>query len=379
MPLIVLHVGAFKTGTSFIQHTLAANREALASDGVLYPGRGPGSHFSAVRDLTRSGRSRAPRDPGWSELLHECTTWPGELAILSAENMSLLRDAAVGRLLRGLGGHRVRVVYGARDIVRAVPSQWQSYIRNSDGNAPTYSEYLRAVMSADATSASRSYWQTHDWPSVLREWGSHLDRSDLTVLPVPPSGADESRLWLRFGAAAGFDASRYPLAQMRNSSLGAESAEVVRHVSLAMAAQQPATADRVARNRALRAFSRRALAQHRSQERRVIFPPDAGEWALRRTKELRAQVDAIGVQVQGSMDDLTPRLPTSVPDGATTSPDSLPDAQILDAALAGLTRWGRLGQAESIRASSAGAPDQLSRAVTEIARLLDTRAARRAG
>ena len=378
MPLIVLHVGAYKTGTSFIQHTLASNRDALAADGVLYPGQGRGSHFSAVRDLTRSSGSPGSRSTSWSELVGECTTWPGHLAVLSAENMSLLRDSAMGRLLHGLDGHHVRVVYGARDIVRAVPSQWQSFIRNSDGNAPTFGEYLDAVMSSDGSNAARSFWQTHDWPAVLLAWASYLDRSDLTLLPVPPSGSAESSLWLRFGDAVGLDAGRYPLAQMRNSSLGAESAELVRRVSQAMAARSSG-ADRIARNRVLRAFSRRVLAQRRAEEQRVVFPPEAGGWAMRRTEELRAQVEAVGAQVQGSLDDLTPRIPGSVPDGATTRPDSLPDIDILDAALAGLTRWGRRGRAERIRASSADASDQLSRAVEEIVDVLDTRAARLAG
>ncbi len=38
MATVTLHIGAFKTGTSFIQTVLANNKDALAAEGVLWPG-----------------------------------------------------------------------------------------------------------------------------------------------------------------------------------------------------------------------------------------------------------------------------------------------------------------------------------------------------
>lgn len=38
-PVIYLHIGAPKTGTTYLQNVLWRNRERLRTDGLLYPGR----------------------------------------------------------------------------------------------------------------------------------------------------------------------------------------------------------------------------------------------------------------------------------------------------------------------------------------------------
>ena len=53
MTRVVLHIGAFKTGTSFIQDSLFLNKKALADRGVLVPGATWSTHSRAVRDLLR--------------------------------------------------------------------------------------------------------------------------------------------------------------------------------------------------------------------------------------------------------------------------------------------------------------------------------------
>ena len=54
MSTVTLHIGAFKTGTSFVQSVLMNSRQTLAELGVLWPGqdwdsvvqRGPGPSWS---------------------------------------------------------------------------------------------------------------------------------------------------------------------------------------------------------------------------------------------------------------------------------------------------------------------------------------------
>jgi len=36
---VYLHIGLHKTGTTFLQNVLRANTEALAEQGIIYPGR----------------------------------------------------------------------------------------------------------------------------------------------------------------------------------------------------------------------------------------------------------------------------------------------------------------------------------------------------
>lgn len=58
---VFIHVGAPKTGTTYLQDTLWANRETLSNDGVLIPGgrRFAAFHASqAIREVRRSTTSR---------------------------------------------------------------------------------------------------------------------------------------------------------------------------------------------------------------------------------------------------------------------------------------------------------------------------------
>jgi hypothetical protein len=50
-PAVFLHIGAPKTGTTYLQNILFTNRAALRRDGLLYPGNAVRSHFWAIQDL----------------------------------------------------------------------------------------------------------------------------------------------------------------------------------------------------------------------------------------------------------------------------------------------------------------------------------------
>jgi hypothetical protein len=66
---VVLHVGAMKSGTSYLQRLLMENRELLGERGVLLPGQSWRDQVRGVVDvLDRQGarrhRARAGRDAG---------------------------------------------------------------------------------------------------------------------------------------------------------------------------------------------------------------------------------------------------------------------------------------------------------------------------
>ncbi len=55
----MLHVGAMKSGTSYLQSRLFANKAELAERGLLLPGSGWGDQVRGVLDvLGRRGRGR---------------------------------------------------------------------------------------------------------------------------------------------------------------------------------------------------------------------------------------------------------------------------------------------------------------------------------
>ena len=57
--IVYLHIGTPKSGTSYLQDICLLNRERLAADGVLWPGREWGDQVRAVQETRGSvGRSR---------------------------------------------------------------------------------------------------------------------------------------------------------------------------------------------------------------------------------------------------------------------------------------------------------------------------------
>src|SRR3954464_13914523 len=50
-PVVFLHIGEPKSGTTFVQQVMWSNRDQLARQGVLLPGAHAQDHFRANQDL----------------------------------------------------------------------------------------------------------------------------------------------------------------------------------------------------------------------------------------------------------------------------------------------------------------------------------------
>ena len=71
-PRIYLHIGAMKTGTTFLQGLMSANQEALGRAGYLFPGEKWAEQSLAVRDVmfdSEDPRLRALVDGQWDKML----------------------------------------------------------------------------------------------------------------------------------------------------------------------------------------------------------------------------------------------------------------------------------------------------------------------
>ena len=104
LPVVYLHIGTYKAGTSFLQGRLVSNAAALKEDGVLFPGPGLyASQVAAVRDVLGwdvTGKGQAVIE--WSDLRDEIHAWRGRAAVVSMEFLG--RAAAQGRAHRRLAG-----------------------------------------------------------------------------------------------------------------------------------------------------------------------------------------------------------------------------------------------------------------------------------
>src|SRR4051794_13137668 len=190
---VFLHVGLPKSGTSFIQGVLSANKQQLRHDaGLLFPGDSWHEQVLAVRDVREMKRRR--HAGAWQELVREIVDWPGN-AVVSMEWLCASSDEVVRRIVAELAPARVEGVFTARDLGRTLPAAWQELLQNRY-DWP-WEEFLEGVACEDrlATSAGRAFWAQQDLPALLRRWTAVVPVEQVHVVTVPPAGTSFDVLW----------------------------------------------------------------------------------------------------------------------------------------------------------------------------------------
>jgi hypothetical protein len=331
---VYLHVGAPKTGTTYLQDLLWRHSGRLRAAGVLYPGLSSDAQFHAVQDLLDDPFQGHP-DPAvpgaWGRVRDQVRAWPGT-SVLSHEWFSRLDAVAVGRAVDDLAGVELHVVCTARDLGRQVPAAWQEDIKNRQ--TLTFAEFTRELRADPGTGhpLATLFWQLQDLPRLLEPWARRLpaDRVHLVTLPAR-GGGEPDELWRRFAEAtglAGLDLDTS--AADGNRSMGAAEAHLVRRLNLALG-------DRVgwpAYDVWVKHELARVLAD-RAGCRPPALPAEDHDWVAERSARMLAPLRAAGYHVVGDLEELVPAPPRE----GTRHPDEVGAPELLDAAvdaLAGL-------------------------------------------
>ena len=292
---VVLHVGTMKSGTTYLQAVLTSG--ALDEVGGFYPGGTFGTQTRAVRRLLRPVDQRRPC--AWQKLVDEARRRDG-VAVFSQEFLSFARR----------------------------PRAAQSYVRNrGTDDLATYVDRLQASGRRKRRSkAAKSFRRAQDVPGILRRWGGHDGVTSVTVGVVPPAGSPPAALWHRFCEAARLEAHDPPAAAApANESLGYASCDALRRVN-AQLLGLPMSRYRQARKGVIE-----ALLPLRPEEERPRLDQAGLAFAARLNEAVVEAVQAPGVRLVGSVDELPVDVPETAPD-RIEGPDEAQVRRALEAA-----------------------------------------------
>jgi hypothetical protein len=135
----IIHIGPHKTGTTYLQVTLDALRDALLERGICVPSiwnATPGlpSHMQLVWAL-RSGDLTLIRDQ-----IQEILAQRHRYVVISCEALSRLNHEQIVQLRQLLGSAPAEVVYYVRRWPERLPSLWQETVKF--GSTSTFPEFL---------------------------------------------------------------------------------------------------------------------------------------------------------------------------------------------------------------------------------------------
>ena len=324
---VVLHVGTMKSGTSYLQALLFAEKPRLAEAGVLVPGAQWADQARAVRQALapRKGGSR----PRWTAFAEEVRAAPGS-AVISMEYLGPSRPDTIKTVLGALGASDVRVVITARDLNRTLVSMWQETIQN--GRTWTWPEYVAdaeakrprdGAGAADRQTPGGTFWRQQDLVRMVADWSVVVGADNVVLATVPPPGAAPTVLAERFVAASGVELDASREVTTANESLGLASLLVLRRVNELLDEMDLAfPAGQGVRKRTL---AKTILAARRDAEPALglLTPP----WVREQTERTVAALRESGTRLVGEWADLQP---VDVPG---VGPDDVPLTDVHEAAL----------------------------------------------
>lgn len=322
---VFMHVGVAKTGTTYLQRILWANRDALRGAGLLYPGRRSGDQFVASIDLRRQRSEKYAHldvDGAWDRIAAEVRGYPGS-AVLSHETLARCTKGQVRRADSSLGDADLRVVLTVRDLARQIPAVWQETVKNRA--TISYDDFLTDIFINRDSGEHKFFWRAQDVSKVVRRWGRAVGIANVTVVTVPPTGASRDELWRRFAAAIEApDIDIEPPAVAGNVSLGPAEAELLRYVNKVLPPDFPWPRY----SRAVkRQFAERRLAA-RPDGGRITVPPSWHAAVLERSDAMMSYLQSAGCRIVGDLGDLEPDVPVSTDGG----PDDVSRERLLTVA-----------------------------------------------
>ncbi|HET6561105.1 MAG TPA: hypothetical protein VFG72_04465 [Marmoricola sp.] len=329
---VFLHIGAMKTGTTYLQHLMDENRQNLAKAGFLFPGESWRDQWLAVLDVLASTAgtvSRTPESQGmWQKVTAEMLAHRGRASVLSMEFLSYADPEQAAQVLAAFPDREVHVVITVRDARSAVPAQWQTSCRMA-GTVPLprlITAMGKPVDDPGEGRAAKLLQRTQGIRRMLDVWTPLVGAERVHVVTVPPKGSDPTLLWTRFAGVLGLRPSlcRPPTTYI-HTSLGYTSSELLRLLNVALGpdAKSPET-------RRVKRELVGHLLHHTDEEPPIRLNRRGLRLAARWNQAVRGAITDSGVHLVGDLDDLTVGPPPPDAPAELTTPST---QELLEVAL----------------------------------------------
>jgi hypothetical protein len=320
---VFVHVGAPKTGTTFLQKRLLGLRKQLRDEhGVLFPADAYDSHFFAAADLqdgTFHGASVPESRGRWAPVAQAVREWPGT-SVISHEILAAATVEHARRAVADLAPAEVHVIYTVRDLGRQLTSRWQEDVKH--GLQERFEDWWRAVQRHDERHVhARWFWRTDDPVDVLDRWGEAVGPDRFHLVTVPRGGGPDE-LWARFAGLVGFDPSLTRADAEANSGLGVAEVELLRRVNIALRG----TFSAQSYGRAVKGVLAHETLRRRPGMRRISMPAAVLPEVERLAEEWTSVLQARGVHVVGDLDELMPHLSSGGGEPSSVTADEVVDS-----------------------------------------------------
>lgn len=318
---VVLHVGAMKSGTSYVQSLLGQNREVLSGRGVVFPGSRWLDQVAGVSQVLERRRVAVRPEPGaWRRLVDEACA-SEHVAVISMEFLGPVGVRRIATVVEAFPAGTVEVVVTGRDLGRQVPAMWQESVKN--GSVVGFDDYVELVR-RDEDGPGRTFWREQALGAMCARWGEVAGADRVHLVTVPPPGAAPDLLWRRFAEVLDVDPDGVELPRRANASLGTGTVETLRRLNehltdLSFAEYAPVVKHLLAK---------RVLGSSDLPDDPIGF--DVPDWLSAAADRMRGRLAAMGVQVHGHLDELEPVAVPGRP------PSSVPEAQVAAAAVVAL-------------------------------------------
>lgn len=308
-PRVFLHVGSPKTGTTFLQNVLWAQRPLAREQGLLLPLDRFADHYLASLDVR--GIAGEPHHPPralgmWQRVVEQSLAFDGSV-LISHELFAAATAEQARAAVASFGSEaEVHVVLTARDLVRQIAAEWQEHVKHR--SSTPFGDFARELRE-DADKAGW-FWRVQSFPGVLERWGADLPPERVHLVTVPPSGTAPSVLWDRFASLLGLVPSEFDLDVGRsNSSLSVTGAELLRRVNVELGDRLPLPGPypTVVKN----VLAHRVLADRPGPP--LVLAADDVAYARHESLALVDELTALGVDVVGDLAELVPEPAPDAP------------------------------------------------------------------